>query len=257
MKDNKSVIVPRRLIYTATDAAFLPIAVANLRLIKHFNPNVEVLCITSKDVELPNEDLCWQWKVDNFWGFGDTRYRITEWEQFGSFDSFVYLDADAMCFESLDHWWPLIEAEPQFIHAKYDMVDINEDVGHARFYRTEPYYVPRNLTLHGYCSGVFGFSKPSGIQVELVAKCIRLPHNMKRVGRFTDQVIFNEELWKILRPTLQPFVYNWYKMFKRFAPMMPLEHCQIWHPVGRVNKMDLIKGFFMENPWIECPAHIF
>jgi lipopolysaccharide biosynthesis glycosyltransferase len=191
------------LVYYAFDESYLECFKHNLKLLRKYNPEIDVCCITPLDFNLDVESFI----CPEFDPFYTAKYSIVNWKFFDRYDNFLYLDSDAFVIKPLSDVFDTIASNKSCIHGVRDRLSINEKNKFvSKFFRLFETQKPEGPAFN---AGTFGFNKNQKSALEDLLKYIEKFKRFKDT-KPSDQPFFNEFLGcdkKLLTPTLSKYVY--------------------------------------------------
>jgi len=193
----------KNLVYYAFDESYLECFKHNLKLLRKYNPEIDVCCITPVEFNLDAESFI----CPEFDPFYTAKYSIVNWKLFDHYDNFLYLDSDAFVIKPLSNVFDTINSNKNFIHGVRERFSINEkDRFMPEFFRL---FEKQCMEGPAFNAGTFGFSKNQKSALEDLLKYIERFKTFKDI-KTSEQPFFNEFLAcdkNLLIPTLSKYVY--------------------------------------------------
>jgi hypothetical protein len=214
----------KNLIYFAFNKDYLKLFKYSYYSIRNYNPEIEILCIIPKGLEIPKNFKVLKYEQEDFEFQYPARYTIPKWEKFEEYDNYLYLDSDTVCVDNLNDFFKRIEEQPNKIHAAKENDSINKADFHYNF----------NGSIFeedcpSFNSGTFGFNKK--LKNKFLEFLEFIPINKEKA------VFFDQPLYNVFFHGLFTGSYNNYvELFERYKPFNPkLVHLTgaIYNPDGK------------------------
>jgi len=198
----------KNIIYTIVDKNFLKLFKYFYYSLRNVNPEIKLLCITPKDLEIKFKDVI-QYKIDDFDFKYSGKYKIVEWLEFDNYDNYIYLDSDILFLEDPEILFSEIEKDKSKIHS----VRENHSLNNATIFHNY------NGTIFeqdspSFNAGNFGFNKI--LKSKFKDFLIYIKENKLKASHY-DQPLFNIYFYNQIIESFSKYI----ELFEHVKPIEP------------------------------------
>jgi hypothetical protein len=198
----------KNIIYTIIDKNFYKLFKYFYYSLRKVNPEIELLCITPKDLEIKFKDVL-QYKIEDFDFKYSGKYKIVEWPEFENYDNYIYLDTDILFLEDPQDLFLEIEKDQNKIHSVRENHSLNNaslchNYNGTIFEQDSP----------SFNAGNFGFNKI--LKSKFKDFLIYVEENKSKASLY-DQPLFNIYFYNQITESFSKYI----ELFEHVKPIEP------------------------------------
>lgn len=225
----------KNIIYFAFNKDYLKLFKYSYYSIRRHNPEIEILCIIPKGLEIGKNIQVQKFEQENYDYEYSARYTIASWEKFDEYDNYLYLDCDTLCLGKLEEFFLEIDKEKNKIHAVKENESINKASYHYNFDQRQ--FIKDTPSFN---SGTFGFNKQ---MKQSFVNFTQFIQENKKKAVFFDQPLFNIYFHDQFLESFSKYV----ELFERYKPL----NTRLVHLLGSLynsnGKLQIYKRFFRKE----------
>jgi hypothetical protein len=197
----------RNIVYTIIDKNFYKLFKYFYYSLRKVNPEIKLLCITPKDLEIKFKNVL-QYKIEDFDFKYSGKYKIVEWPEFDNYDNYIYLDSDVLFLEDPKDLFLEIQKDKNKIHSVRENHSLNNSDACHNYNKT--IFNPDSPSFN---AGNFGFNKT--LKSKFKDFLIYIKNNTEL--SLYDQSLFNTYFYNQITENFN----NYIELFEHVKPINP------------------------------------